>query len=53
MKGRSMPLTTALAPVRRLALAALALVATLGLGGCGYNDFQRLDEGVKAAWSKC
>ena len=35
---------TALAPLRRLALAALALAATLGLGGCGYNDFQRLDE---------
>ena len=43
---------TALAPLRRLALAALALAATLGLGGCGYNDFQRLDEGVKAAWSE-
>jgi LemA protein len=42
----------ALAPLRRLALAALALAATLGLGGCGYNDFQRLDEGVKAAWSE-
>ncbi len=22
------------------------------LGGCGYNDFQRLDEEVKAAWSE-
>ena len=43
---------TALAPLRRLALAALAFAATLGLGGCGYNDFQRLDEGVKAAWSE-
>ena len=43
---------TAFAPLRRLALAALALAATLGLGGCGYNDFQRLDEGVKAAWSE-
>ena len=43
---------TALVPLRRLALAALALAATLGLGGCGYNDFQRLDEGVKAAWSE-
>ncbi|MGZ5130006.1 MAG: LemA family protein [Caldimonas sp.] len=40
------------APVRRLALAAFALVAVLGLGGCGYNDFQRLDEGVKASWSE-
>jgi LemA protein len=43
---------TALAPVRRLALAALALAASLGLGGCGYNDFQQLDEGVKSAWSE-
>ncbi|VUZ27840.1 Protein LemA [uncultured Comamonas sp.] len=31
-------------------LAALAL--TLGLSGCGYNDFQRLDEQTKAAWSE-
>jgi LemA protein len=26
--------------------------AVLGLSGCGYNDFQRLDEQVKAAWSE-
>ena len=38
--------------LRRFALVALTLVAGLGLGGCGYNDFQRLDEGVKAAWSE-
>src|SRR6185369_11791803 len=25
---------------------------TAALGGCGYNDFQRLDEQVKAAWSE-
>ena len=25
---------------------------TLGLSGCGYNDFQRLDEQVKASWSE-
>jgi LemA protein len=37
---------------RRLWLFALAFVATLGLSGCGYNDFQRLDEQVKAAWSE-
>jgi len=37
---------------RRLWLLALAFVATLGLSGCGYNDFQRLDEQVKAAWSE-
>jgi LemA protein len=30
----------------------LALTAVLSLSGCGYNDFQRLDEGVKAAWSE-
>jgi LemA protein len=29
-----------------------ALLATLALSGCGYNDFQRLDEQVKAAWSE-
>ena len=30
----------------------LASIAALTLSGCGYNDFQRLDEGVKAAWSE-
>ena len=30
---------------------ALLAAATL-LAGCGYNDFQRLDEQVKAAWSE-
>ena len=30
----------------------LVLIAVLPLSGCGYNDFQRLDEGVKAAWSE-
>jgi LemA protein len=30
----------------------LILVAALTLGGCGYNDFQRLDEQTKAAWSE-
>jgi LemA protein len=36
----------------RTTLAALTLAATLGLSGCGYNDFQRLDEEVKAGWSE-
>ena len=36
---------------RLLALCSL-LLATLALGGCGYNDFQRLDEQTKAAWSE-
>lgn len=31
-------------------LAALFVFAALS--GCGYNDFQRLDEQVKAAWSE-
>lgn len=33
---------------RLLAILALALALT----GCGYNDFQRLDEQSKAAWSE-
>jgi LemA protein len=37
---------------RRSWAAALALTAALGLSGCGYNDFQRMDESVKAAWSE-
>ena len=37
---------------RRTGLAALLLSAVLGLSGCGYNDFQRLDEQVKAGWSE-
>jgi LemA protein len=28
------------------------VIAVLGLSGCGYNDFQRLDEQTKAAWSE-
>ncbi|HET7863853.1 MAG TPA: LemA family protein [Burkholderiaceae bacterium] len=36
---------------RRFALAA-ALGTMLALTGCGYNDFQRLDEAVKASWSE-
>jgi LemA protein len=30
----------------------LALAVSLGLTGCGYNDFQRLDEQTKSAWSE-
>ena len=30
----------------------IAVLATLLLAGCGYNDLQRQDEGVKAAWSE-
>jgi LemA protein len=35
-----------------LTRGALTLLLALGLGGCGYNDFQRLDEQVKASWSE-
>ncbi len=27
-------------------------LAVLGLGGCGYNDFQKLDEETKAGWAE-
>ncbi len=37
--------------LRRL-LAAFTLLATLLLGGCGYNDFQKLDEQVKSSWGE-
>ena len=30
----------------------LMVVAVLALSGCGYNDFQRLDEQTKATWSE-
>jgi LemA protein len=30
----------------------LVLLAALSLTGCGYNDFQRLDEQTKSAWSE-
>jgi LemA protein len=29
-----------------------AIVITVGLSGCGYNDLQGLDEDTKAAWSE-
>lgn len=39
---------------RRLQRTALAatLAASAALTGCGYNDFQRLDEQSKSAWSE-
>src|SRR3954468_2636491 len=36
----------------RKLLTALALLATLALTGCGYNEFQTKDEQVKAAWAE-
>jgi LemA protein len=29
-----------------------AILAALALSGCGYNDFQRLDEQVKSGWAE-
>ena len=36
----------------RFLLAFTLLAAGLGLTGCGYNDFQRLDEQTTSAWSE-
>jgi LemA protein len=38
--------------LRRLGLALLGAAAMLGLPGCGYNEFQTLDEQVTAAWAE-
>jgi len=37
--------------MRKIAVL-LAAIAALSLSGCGYNDLQRQDEGIKAAWSE-
>ena len=37
---------------RRLAAWIASLTVAVALTGCGYNDFQRLDEQVKAGWSE-
>jgi LemA protein len=37
--------------VRKLA-GFVSIVALLALTGCGYNDLQRQDEGIKGAWSE-
>jgi LemA protein len=36
----------------RLGRTMVAVFAATLLAGCGYNDFQRLDEQVKAGWSE-
>lgn len=38
--------------VRSISVWAIALVLASGLSGCGYNDFQRLDEQSQSAWSE-
>ena len=39
-------------PFARIRVASLMLLAALGLSGCGYNNFQSLDEQVKGAWAE-
>jgi len=39
-------------PLSRWLLVAGLLTTTLSLSGCGYNDFQRLDEQTTSAWSE-
>ena len=38
--------------MKRWLLAIATAASMLSLTGCGYNDFQRLDEKSKAAWSE-
>jgi LemA protein len=38
--------------LKTLSLWTLAIGLSLALTGCGYNDFQRLDETSKSAWSE-
>jgi LemA protein len=37
---------------RRFTTALITLAAIVGVSGCGYNDFQTLDEQVTAAWAE-
>src|SRR3954447_16955192 len=36
----------------RKLLGLVAVLATLALSGCGYNDLQRQDEQIKGSWSE-
>ena len=38
--------------VRSLGVWAMALLLAVGLSGCGYNDFQKLDEQSQSAWAE-
>ena len=37
---------------KKILLVTMLLSVTMGLTGCGYNQFQRLDEDSKASWSE-
>jgi len=47
-----MSLSTVFTHWGRRAALLLALASTAALTGCGYNDFQRLDEQVKSGWAE-
>lgn len=47
----NLPLTLPAHPPRRATRLLLILAVAL-LSGCGYNDFQRLDEKIKSSWSE-
>jgi LemA protein len=38
--------------MKRIVTLWLLVLATLSLGGCGYNTLQSQDEGIKAAWGE-
>jgi LemA protein len=38
--------------MKRLLSALILVIATLGVGGCGYNTMQAGDQQVKAAWAE-
>lgn len=38
--------------MKRIFLAFAAIVTTLGLSGCGYNDMAQGDQSIKAAWAE-
>jgi LemA protein len=55
MPSSPLPLSTAVTVAHRLRRGwqgLLLLMTAALLGGCGYNDFQRLDEQTQAAWSE-
>ena len=45
-------LSTRSAFARRVFASSIALLTAIVLSGCGYNNFQQLDEQVKASWSE-
>ena len=39
-------------PILKRSALALLLASTVALSGCGYNEFQKLDEQVSASWAE-